>query len=608
AINPLFNAFSSFPFVESLFIVDLDGILRQGIYHNQDKIDMDRVFDNYIGEDLSSRDYYKGVSSRWAPYISQVYKRATFPYNNVITVAVPIRDIEDAGVIGVLGMHIRLRVFAQWVNEISIGPGGFIYIVDQSGHLVYHPEYDTEKDLVDYSHMSAVRDLLKGLSASGIDFFKTKNKKYLVAYEPVHKYGWGVVVAQPVKMAFGSRDKNSIFALIIYGFIMAVALLSAFVIINILVARVRMDAELRKSESRYRGLYSSIRDGLAMVDMKGAFIDCNQAFWDMLEFSREDLEKMAFVNFTPEKWHALEKSIVEGQVLTRGYSDEFEKEYIRKTGEIFPVVVRIWLAKDDQGNPMGLWYIVRDITDRKRAEEEIRVLNLQLHEHALGLEAVNKELQAFSYSVSHDLRAPLRAIEGFSKILVAEQGDKLDTRGKDYLNRISAAARSMSTLIDDLLDLAKVARAPCRKEQFDLSVLAHEVCDGLSAAFPGSRARCSIAAGMRAYGDIQLCRIMLENLLGNAWKFSSKVPQPAIEVGMTKKDNMDVFFVRDNGAGFDMAYVNKLFAPFQRLHSAADFPGSGVGLASVYRIISRHGGTVWAEGEVNKGATFYFTI
>jgi PAS domain S-box-containing protein len=607
AINTVSNVFSAFPFIDGLDILDAQGILKQGISPYQ-KMGREYSFDDHIGKDYSFRDFYKEVKANRTPYVSDIYKRINAPHNNILAVAAPIMDIRNENVIGVLVMQIQLHTFAQWAREITIGPEGFIYFVDHHGHLLYHPDYNTEKDNIDYTQAPAVRRLIQGRSGLEINYNPLKKQKYLVAYEPVPKYGWGVVVAQPVKAAFVARNRNSAFALILYSMIIVIAFLSAVVIVNILVERRRMELSLQASESRYRGLFSSIRDGIILTDINGMLIDFNQAFVDMLGYAPEELVKMSYREFTPEKWHELQKSITESQVLPRGYSSEFEIEHIKKTGVIFPVLVRIWVVKDDQGIHSGIWAIVRDITQRKRAEEEIRALNASLHEHALELEVVNKELQAFSYSVSHDLRAPLRAIEGFSKIVLAEQNDKLDPRGKDYLSRISSAAKSMAILIDDLLTLAKVVRAPLRKEQFDLSALAAEVVYGLAAEHPESRVECVIAPGLRATGDIQLCKIVLENLLGNAWKFTAHVSHPVVEFGNMQKDGKNVFFIRDNGAGFDMAYVNKLFVPFQRLHSTVEFPGSGIGLASVLRIISRHGGTIWAEGYVNKGAAFYFTL
>ena len=225
------------------------------------------------------------------------------------------------------------------------------------------------------------------------------------------------------------------------------------------------------------------------------------------------------------------------------------------------------------------------------------------------LEEANEELESFSYSVSHDLRAPLRSIEGFSQILLEDYAEKLDEEGKNYLGRVRAASRRMALLIDDLLDLSKVSRSPLRRELVDLSAQAREITAELGKSQPRREAEFVIADGLTANGDARLLRLVLENLLGNAWKFTSREGRARIEFESTALEGRDrVYFVRDNGVGFDEAYAGKLFGAFQRLHGPEEFEGTGIGLATVQRIVRRHGGRVWAEGEVGKGATFFFTL
>jgi signal transduction histidine kinase len=230
-----------------------------------------------------------------------------------------------------------------------------------------------------------------------------------------------------------------------------------------------------------------------------------------------------------------------------------------------------------------------------------------LWRYATDLEAANRELEAFSYSVSHDLRAPLRAIHGFSQAVMDDAGDRLDAQGLDHLRRVRAAADRMAVLIDDLLELSRVARTEMRAEPVDLSQLAHKVAAELRQGHGSRDVEVRIADGLTATGDQRLLRLALQNLLDNAWKFTSKRPQATVEVG-TADGTERVFFVRDNGAGFDMTYADKLFGVFQRLHTPNEFPGTGVGLAIVQRVVHRHGGRVWAEGAPDRGATFYFTL
>jgi len=223
-------------------------------------------------------------------------------------------------------------------------------------------------------------------------------------------------------------------------------------------------------------------------------------------------------------------------------------------------------------------------------------------------EVANRELEAFSYSVAHDLRAPLRGMNGFAQILVDAYGEKLDADGQDALHEILLNARRMGALIDALLSLARVTRSAVKIESVDLSEVVRTIGAQLSTAEPERTVDLVVQDRLHADLDPVLARTLVENVLGNAWKFTGKVPAPRIEFGTIEKDRVRAFFVRDNGAGFDMAFANKLFAPFQRLHTVAEFPGTGIGLATVQRIVHRHGGRLWAEGAVDGGATFYFAF
>jgi light-regulated signal transduction histidine kinase (bacteriophytochrome) len=244
----------------------------------------------------------------------------------------------------------------------------------------------------------------------------------------------------------------------------------------------------------------------------------------------------------------------------------------------------------------------------REANQELQRLNEQLARQRDALEALNRELESFSYSVSHDLRAPLRSIDGFSQALLEDCADTLDEDGKRYLRHVREAAQEMGQLIDDLLKLARVARAEITRTDVDLTALARRVGDRLRNGDPQRTAELVFAEGVHGMGDAGLLAVVLENLLGNAWKFTSKREQARIEFGSFERASRRVYFVRDNGAGFDMAYASKLFGTFQRLHAATEFHGTGIGLATVRRIIARHGGQVWAEGHVDQGAGFYFTL
>jgi PAS domain S-box-containing protein len=290
---------------------------------------------------------------------------------------------------------------------------------------------------------------------------------------------------------------------------------------------------------------------------------------------------------------------------------DFEYRFIAADGRV------VWLRDIvtvvvENGRPVKLRGVMFDVTGRKEAEEEIRKLNAELEqrvvERTAQLEAANRELESFSYSVSHDLRAPLRHIDGFSRILLEDYREKLNDEGKDYLLRLRHASQRMAQLIDDLLQLSKVTSSDLNRQSVNLSRLVQLITLELKQTQPERSVSVKIAEDVTANGDARLLRVLLENLLANAWKYSSKQEETIIEFGTSTVSGEKAYFIRDNGVGFDMAYVDKLFTAFQRLHRADEFEGTGVGLATVQRIVQRHGGRCWAESVVGAGATFYFTL
>lgn len=297
-----------------------------------------------------------------------------------------------------------------------------------------------------------------------------------------------------------------------------------------------------------------------------------------------------------------EESRILERLRTNQQSAHFETVRRKKDGGEVDVSVTVSPIRDSAGVVIGASKIARDITDAKRTRDA-----LTLAKNAA--EAANRELESFSYSVAHDLRAPLRSIDGFSHALLEDYGEKFDAEGKKYLSFIRESAQHMAQLIDDLLALSHVTRSDFRSEAVDLSRLARAAVTRLQANQPERRVDVVIQDGLAVEGDPRLLSVLLDNLLGNAWKFTGKRSEACIELCAKPGDGgVPVYFVRDNGAGFDMTFVSKLFGVFQRLHAASEFEGTGVGLATAQRVVSRHGGRIWAEGDTNRGATFYFTL
>lgn len=359
-------------------------------------------------------------------------------------------------------------------------------------------------------------------------------------------------------------------------------------------------------------LDSIIENLPSMIFVKDAkelrFLLLNKAGQQLLGYAQEQLVGKNDYDFFP---HEQADFFVnkDRKVLNDGVLLDIPEEPIqtRDHGTRFLHTKKIPIL-DSNGNPNYLLGISEDITERKVAEEEIRELNFRLQQKIRELESVNKELESFSYSVSHDLRAPLRAIDGFSREILETYNDRLDAQGQDQLRRVRIASQRMGHLIDDLLKLARITRAEMQRSEVDLSTIAEEIFSEQQRHEPKNPVEASIMPNLRVHADPNLMRVALDNLLGNARKFTARRPDPRIEFGSQKQDDETVFFVRDNGAGFDMAYADKLFGAFQRLHPASEFEGTGIGLATVQRIIRRHGGDIWAQAKINSGATFFFTL
>jgi PAS domain S-box-containing protein len=382
---------------------------------------------------------------------------------------------------------------------------------------------------------------------------------------------------------------------------------TALVIGHDVTERRKVENALRESEEKFRQLYSSMNDGMAL----------HEILFD--EFGKAIDYRILDVNPMYESITGLSKEQAAGKKATDLYGTK-EPPYLEiyaataSSGSAlsfetyFPPMDKYFRISVFSPKPGTFATIFSDVSQRKRAEQAVERYADELEAANHDLVAANKELESFSYSVSHDLRTPLRSMDGYSKALLEDYASALDEQAKKWLNNIRDSSQHMGRLIDDILGLSRVIRTELRMEKVDLSSLAFSLAQKLKEEDPERGVEFVIAPGVAAKGDSNLLTLSLQNLMGNAFKFTSGHVTAHIEFGVTRVDGHDVYFVKDDGVGFDMKYADKLFKPFQRLHNEKEYPGTGIGLVTVQRIIQRHGGKIWTESEVNKGATFFFTL
>jgi PAS domain S-box-containing protein len=363
----------------------------------------------------------------------------------------------------------------------------------------------------------------------------------------------------------------------------------------------RTDKELAAAEvhARLAAIVDSTDDAIISKTLDAIVTSWNHGAEKLFGYTFDEVRGKSIMMLIPPGREHEELALLAH--LRRGEVSHFDSIRRCKDGREVEVSVTSSPIYDAAGHLIGASKVARDITTRRVAE-------LALSRAVISAQAANRELEAFSYSVAHDLRAPLRAVNGFSQILLEDYGSKLDAAGRGLIDDIQGGARTMGTLIDALLSLARLTRCELQREPTDLSAMSHSAVATLAASQPERCVHVTVANPLVVSADPRLTRVIIDNLVGNAWKFTNNVRQAKIEVGETERDRVRVFYVCDNGAGFDMAYAANLFAPFQRLHAVREFPGTGIGLATAQRIVHRHGGRIWAESAVNAGATFYFTL
>lgn len=391
------------------------------------------------------------------------------------------------------------------------------------------------------------------------------------------------------------KDGSAMYVALNFSFIDS-SLGIAVVISHDITTRRKYEDELRESEERFRVLSDTSPIGVIVTSSDGLVVYANNSYEALLGYEYTELIGSQVIDLY---WNPEERTSWISLMLDKGIVRNYELRLKSKVG--MPVWAQISASAISYGGAKAIMQAVQDISERKKADDELK-------RYAAELEASNKELESFAYSLSHDLRSPLRALDGFSQAILDDYSDRLDSAGKDYLTRIRESAQNMAQITEGMLELSRVIRNDLRWETVNLSDMVSEIVKGLRGKEPDRKIEITIAPNVFTKGDPNLLHIALYNLIENSWKFSSKSPQAQIEFAKVLRDNTNVYFVKDNGIGFNMQYADKLFLPFQRLHADADFFGHGIGLATVHRVISRHGGKIWTDSEVGKGTAIYFTL
>lgn len=494
----------------------------------------------------------------------------------------------------------RVRVFKEQQNNLSAIAS--LNELRQKKNTAFNRRLPlTDKDLLASKAVKGFEGVVEGT-----DYRNIPVVDFLTRIPDLPWY----IVAKVDKEKILSPLKKYVFLIIIV--IVLLILINASVFgFWVWAARKKAEEALSESEDKFKYVFDHSVIGKSITLPSGE-IHVNEAFCDMLGYTQEELEKT--------KWQIISHSddidLTQKNLnlLLTGENDSvrFIKRYIHKNCSVVWADVGTALRRDKEGKPLYFITAINNITDRKNAESQIKKLNEELEGRVIlrteQLASANKELEAFSYSVSHDLRAPLRSVHGFTKILIEDYESKLDDEGKRICGIISSSATQMGELIDDLLSFSRIGRSILNPSLVDMKKMAGLLFEGMTSPSERGRIKLKIGKLHQAFGDVTLLGQVWINLISNAIKYSSNEISSEILIGSRIEGEMIIYFVKDNGVGFDMQYAHKLFGVFQRLHSEAEFEGNGVGLAIVQRIILKHGGKVWAEGEVGKGATFYFSL
>ncbi len=642
------SVFADFPFVDRITLIALDGTLMADVPPSS----------AVGGQNFSHRDWYGAVVRVGQPYISQIYERTAPPAAKIFVAAVPIRNAVGE-MAGILVLQIRSEKFFEWTRDIETGVDGLVYVVDRRGTVAAHPSLPPGS-MIDYSSVPVVRQVLRG--NRGVEITRSEGVERVSAYEPIARHGWGVVIEQPAAVVFAARDDQLRRVLLGYALVFLFLVSVAYLVSRITVQRRRSQEErrVRAELQRYVGRLE------ALLDMDKAILEAQsphaiasvglQHLRRLMPYSGATVrvfdttanvanalvvEHGAGSHYGPEDRLRLDE-YGEGDLATLERGQVCVVPDAAALADVPPVIellrqqgmrsyVRVPLMVEGRlVGALNVWSnepshftqaqveIARAIADqlaitlqhailRERIERQSAELERRVAERTAQLVEKNRELESFSYSVSHDLRSPLRAISGYTRILQEDYGTSLDEEGRRYLAVVNNEAGRMGTLIDDLLAFSRLGREDFKPSAIDMTALVRDVVKEVRRT-AGAAAEIEIEPLPQAVGDRALLRQVWMNLLSNAAKYSGKEAQPRIRVSGTEQAAETVYRIEDNGAGFDMRHYDKLFGVFQRLHGFAEFPGTGIGLAIVKQVVTRHGGRVWAEGQVGRGATFYFSL
>lgn len=549
------------------------------------------------------------------------------PMKPVIRFATSIHDEAEVKR-GVLILNYNGRRLIEQIREIASQTSSHLWLLNEQGYWLFGARtgqewgfmFDDREQLHFKADYPQIWRTIMDSSSSGTLETDAGLFTYTVLSPTglMHEYEgidfkagerWVVVSHAPSEM-LANRMQGPVYSLMVAFFLLSLfTALVAWVITYYMRKRSQAESALLASESAWRGLVESAPDAIVVVDERGHIEIANDQAEALFGYSRAELMGQPIESLMPQRYASRHVELRDDYTREPRARPMGEGRVLygrRKDGSEFPVSISLSPIQVD--GRLRVISDIRDVTAEREAEQRIRDLNTQLVGQNDELERVNRELEAFSYSVSHDLRAPLRAIDGFSEILSQEYAGALDQRGKDYLQRVRKAAQKMGQLIDDLLNLSRIARAEIRFQDVDLSAMAADVLRDLEQQEPGREVEVLIQENIQVRGDSRLLRIVLDNLFANAWKFTRDKPDARILFGMERQQDEAVYYIQDNGAGFDMAYADRMFGAFQRLHDASEFPGTGIGLATAQRVIHKHGGRIWAHGEPGEGAGFYFTL